>query len=64
MGAYASVKELLHKDSGMKLAIKIYDKFKLLDVQRKKNVAREIRILKHLKHPGFITLYDAIDTSK
>jgi len=48
MGAYASVKELIHKETGMKLAIKIYDKFKLLDIQRRKNVAREIRILKHL----------------
>lgn len=28
-GAYASVKQATHKESGMVVAIKIYDKFKL-----------------------------------
>ena len=35
-GAYAEVKEGIHKKSGEKVAIKQYDRYKLLDLQRKK----------------------------
>jgi serine/threonine protein kinase len=58
------VKEAHHKATGQSLAIKIYDKYKLLDIQRKKSVIREIKILKKLEHDNIVTLYDAIDTPK
>ena len=35
-GAYAEVKESIHKKTGEKVAIKQYDRYKLLDLQRKK----------------------------
>lgn len=41
-GAYASVKQAVHKKSGLLAAIKIYDKYKLSDVTRRKAVLREI----------------------
>lgn len=45
-GAYASVKQATHKESGMVVAIKIYDKFKLSsNSQVKKSVGREIKLL-------------------
>ena len=47
-GAYASVKQAVHRATGMLLAIKIYDKFKLSDPSRKKSVIREVQILKKL----------------
>ena len=50
-GAYAIVKEALHKPTGERVAIKIYDRFKLMDVQRKKSALREIKILSKLNHP-------------
>jgi serine/threonine protein kinase len=50
-GAYAIVKEALHKPTGERVAIKIYDRFKLMDVQRKKSAIREIKILSKLNHP-------------
>jgi serine/threonine protein kinase len=50
-GAYAVVKEAIHKPTGEKVAIKVYDRFKLMDIQRKKSALREIKILSKLSHP-------------
>lgn len=77
-GAYAQVKQAVHKDTGMNVAIKIYDKFKLsANAQMKKSVQREIKLLSILSntertgsaefgegHPNIMKLYDAIDTPK
>jgi tRNA A-37 threonylcarbamoyl transferase component Bud32 len=63
-GAYATVKEAVHKITGKKMAVKIYDKFKLLDAQRKKSVLNEIKILKRLDHKNIVQIYDSIDNSK
>jgi serine/threonine protein kinase len=35
-GAYAIVREAVHRQSGERVAIKQYDRFKLMDVHRKK----------------------------
>ena len=48
----------------MVLAIKVYEKFKLMEAQRKKSVIREINVLKKLQHPNIMALYDVIDTPK
>jgi serine/threonine protein kinase len=64
-GAYASVKKATHKLTGMVLAIKIYEKFKLMESHRKKNVIREIMALKKLQGDDCVVkLYDVIDTPK
>ena len=46
------------------MAIKQYDRYKLMDIQRKKSALREIKILSRLRHPGIVKLYEAIDTAK
>ena len=61
-GAYAVVKECIHKPSGEHVAIKQYDRLKLSDVQRKKQAIREVRILSRLNHAGIVKLYESIDT--
>lgn len=58
------VKESFHRPTGERIAIKVYDRFKLMEVQRKKSALREIKILNRLKHPNIVKLYEAIDTSK
>ena len=63
-GAYAIVKNALHKPSKLKIAIKIYDKYKLHDPQRKSSVNREIMILKKIDHPNIVKLFEVIDSSK
>ena len=47
-GAYASVKQAVHIETGLVLAIKVYEKFNLMEASRKKEVAREISVLKRL----------------
>ena len=45
-GAYAVVREALHVETGFKVALKIYDKYKLnQNLNVKKSVSREIRVL-------------------
>lgn len=63
-GAYATVAFGLHKESSRKVAIKIYDKYKLLDPQRRKSVRCEIRLMERLKHPNIVVFYEAMDTPK
>lgn len=43
-GAYANVRVALHKGSNSRVAIKIYEKSKIDDPQRRKSVSREIKV--------------------
>ena len=64
IGAYGVVKSAVCKNTGKHVAIKIYEKSKLISRQRKSCVEEEIRILKELNHPNIVRLYDTIDTPK
>jgi len=63
-GAYATVRLAVHKPSGKKVAIKIYEKSRLLDPQRRKSVRREIRVMDRLSHPNIVKFYEVADTSR
>ena len=63
-GAYASVKQAVHTQTGLVLAIKVYEKFNLMELSRKKSVVREINVLKKLQHKNIMRLYDVIDTPR
>ncbi len=63
-GSYAIVKQAIHKQTGQKYAIKVYEKSKLSDPAKKSTVKREIQILKKLNNPNTIKLYEVIETSK
>eukprot|EP00440_Ansanella_granifera_P006694 gb/GFBE01007256.1/.p1 GENE.gb/GFBE01007256.1/~~gb/GFBE01007256.1/.p1 ORF type:complete len:961 (+),score=159.43 gb/GFBE01007256.1/:1-2883(+) len=63
-GAYATVAFGLHKESSKKVAIKIYEKYKLLDPQRRKSVRCEIRLMERLRHPNIVVFHEALDTPK
>ena len=62
IGGYAEVRLATHKKTGHKVAIKIYDKHKLMDSQVKQNLIREIRILSKINHPNIMNNYESIDT--
>eukprot|EP00347_Sterkiella_histriomuscorum_P023875 403333082 len=62
IGGYAEVRLAIHKKSGHKVAIKIYEKYKLIDPQVKQNLIREIKVLNKLDHPNIMKLYESIDT--
>lgn len=63
-GAYASVKLCTHKPSGLKFAIKIYEKIKLNDVHKRSAVKREIEVLKKIEHINIVKLHEVIETIK
>ena len=77
-GSYASVKLATHKETGMQVAIKIYEKMKInLHSEVRKSISREIKILTALTgldkkvyanfckgHPNIIRLFDAINTPR
>ena len=63
-GAYATVRLAQHNESGRKAAIKTYDKYQIIDPQKKSNMLREIEILKKLDHPHIVKLHETIDSPK
>ena len=63
-GAYAVVRLGTHKVTKEKVAIKSYEKCKLLDPHRKMSVKREVSILEKLTHPHTIRLLETIDSPK
>ena len=63
-GAYAVVRSAIFKSTNKKIALKTYEKAKLLDPHRKRCVKREIEILEILNNPNIVKLYEIIDTSK
>lgn len=50
--------------SGEKVAIKVLEKEKIVDVNDVERVAREIHILKIVRHPVVVQLYEIIETAK
>lgn len=63
-GSFGKVKEALHVISGEKIAIKILEKDKIKKEEDLMRVRREIEILKRVRHPNIIQLYEVIETSK
>ena len=61
-GAYASVRLAFNKRMDRKVALKIYDKSKLMEPQKQRNLKNEIGILEKLNHPHILKLYSAFDT--
>jgi len=61
-GAYATVREAFDEFTKEKVAIKIYEKMKLIDVHRKSSVLKEIEILKKLNHPNIVKVLETFDT--
>ncbi len=59
-GTFGKVKLGIHIPSGEKVAIKILEKDKIIDVADVERVAREIHILKLIRHPNIIQLYEII----
>lgn len=52
----------MHRKDNRKVALKIYEKEKIKDIQRQKSVRREIRLMKRLQHENIAQLYEAIET--
>lgn len=60
-GTFATVKFATRRDSGLKVALKVYERSKLVDPIRKKSVENEIKILQRLNHPAVLQLYEYVE---
>ena len=63
-GTFGKVKLGTHSLTGEKVAVKILEKDKIKDASDVERVSREIKILKLVKHPNVIALYEIIETQK
>ena len=57
-GTFGKVKLGIHIPTGEKVAIKILEKNRIIDVSDIERVSREIHILKLIRHPAIIQLYE------
>lgn len=62
LGSYAVVRLAINKQNNQKYAIKTYEKSKLVDAQKRKNVTRELKILSKLRHPNIIKLISGAES--
>jgi len=63
-GSYAVVRLATDKTNATRVAIKTYEKQRLMDPRKMKNVRREISILKDTDHENIIKLLTTIETPK
>jgi 5'-AMP-activated protein kinase catalytic alpha subunit len=63
-GTFGKVKLGTHILTGEKVAIKILEKSKIKNKGDVERVTREIHILKIMRHPNIIQLYEIIETPK
>eukprot|EP01022_Parablepharisma_sp_SALTPOND_P019645 TRINITY_DN3393_c0_g1_i1.p1 TRINITY_DN3393_c0_g1~~TRINITY_DN3393_c0_g1_i1.p1 ORF type:complete len:769 (-),score=56.38 TRINITY_DN3393_c0_g1_i1:3964-6270(-) len=63
-GTFGKVKLGVHNATGEKVAVKILEKEKIVDIADVHRVDREISILKMVRHPHIIQLYEIIETKK
>jgi len=61
-GTFGKVKLGMHMPTKEKVAIKILEKCRIVDVSDVERVSREIHILKLIRHPTIIQLYEVIFT--
>ncbi|XP_001347011.1 SNF1-related protein kinase (macronuclear) [Paramecium tetraurelia strain d4-2] len=64
VGTFGLVKLGLHQITGEKVAIKILEKERIVEVADVERVSREIHILKLIRHRHVIQLYEIIETKK
>ena len=60
-GTFGKVKLGIHIPTEEQVAIKILEKDKIQDEEDLERISREISILKKLKHPNIIKIYDIIE---
>ena len=57
-GTFGKVKQATHTLTGEKVAVKILEKDKIKDKKDVERITREIKILKKVRHPNVIQLYE------
>lgn len=60
-GTFGKVKLGIHIPSKEKVAVKILEKEKIVDDSDIERITREIQILKLIRHPNIVQLYEVIN---
>jgi len=60
-GTFATVRLAVNKQTGEQVAIKIMEKNKIIQMEDKERIEREIKVLKNLRHPNIVHLYSVIE---
>ena len=63
-GTFGFVRIATHSLTGEKIAIKIFDKLKIIKENDKTRLEHEIKALKQIRHPNLLHLYSVIQSSK
>ncbi len=63
-GSFGEVRLAWHRLAGQKVAIKSYEKDKLLEPSHWRRVQQEIHLMEHLNHPCIIREFEMIDSPK
>ncbi|CAD8170671.1 unnamed protein product [Paramecium pentaurelia] len=63
-GTFGKVKLAVHIPTQQTVAIKIINKSRLVDIIDIERVQRELHILKIVRHPNIIMLYEVFETTK
>ena len=63
-GTFGKVRVGTHLLTDEKVAVKILEKDKIVDASDAERVSREIHILKILRHPVVVQLYEIIESEK
>merc|ERR1719262_103455 len=63
-GTFGKVKLGTHILTGEKVAVKILEKERIVEVADVERVAREVHILKLIQHPHIVQLYEIIETRR
>ena len=63
-GTFGKVKLGRHVPTGMKVAIKVLEKQRIVDAGDIERISREIHILKLVRHPHIVKLYEIVESQK
>jgi 5'-AMP-activated protein kinase, catalytic alpha subunit len=63
-GTFGLVREGIHLPTGQPVAVKVLDKSRIKEVADAQRVAREIKVLKRLRHPNIVQLFEQIEAPK
>jgi 5'-AMP-activated protein kinase, catalytic alpha subunit len=63
-GSFGKVKEAMHVATQEKIAVKVIEKDKVVTEDDDTRVRREISIMRRIKHPNIVQLYEVIETEK
>jgi serine/threonine protein kinase len=63
-GAFAKVKAATHIATGVPVAVKIIDKTKITEDYVWRNLHREGELMKRLRHPHVIRLFEIVETER